>query len=67
MRVLEEDHEKVLKSELWPSKVSITARLGLKWITVKGGLKVVRGEDFFGFNEKNDERKQRTANKRKRK
>ena len=59
VRVLEEAYESVLKPELWPSKVSISVDLGLKQITIKGSLKLTRAENFYGFDEKNPERKEK--------
>lgn len=63
--VLEEDCEKVMNSDIWPSKVTINANLGLKQITVKGALKTMRRENFYGFNERDDDRKQRKELKKK--
>lgn len=64
VRVLEEQYEKVLKPELWPSKVSISVNLGLKQITLKGSLKLTRAENFYGFDEKTTERKEKRKRKK---
>jgi len=57
--VLEKDADKVLRHEKWPLKVHIRCVFDHKEITIKGSLKTLRMENFYGFNERNPERKLR--------
>lgn len=48
--VSEDDCDKVMRSELWPTKVTIQSKIGYKQTIVKGSLKTLRTENFYGFN-----------------